>query len=45
MKIKEKISVIIRCRNEERYIGHSIQSIINFFYTIKNKLYFFPYCS
>ncbi len=31
MKIKEKISVIIRCRNEESHIGHSIQSIINLF--------------
>ena len=26
-----KVSVIIRCRNEERWIGHSIQSIIDFF--------------
>ncbi len=26
-----KISVIIRCRNEERWIGHAIQSIIHFF--------------
>ncbi len=26
-----KISVIIRCKNEERWIGHSIQSIIDFF--------------
>ena len=26
-----KVSVIIRCRNEERWIGHAIQSIIYFF--------------
>ncbi len=26
-----KISVIIRCKNEERWIGHAIQSIIDFF--------------
>ena len=31
MKIKEKVSIIIRCKNEERWIGHSIQSIIDFF--------------
>lgn len=26
---KDKISVIIRCKNEERWIGHSIQSILD----------------
>ena len=30
-KIKDKVSVIIRCKNEERWIGHAIQSIIDFF--------------
>lgn len=31
MKSKEKFSVIIRCRNEESWIGHCIQSIIDHF--------------
>jgi rhamnosyltransferase len=31
MKIKEKVSFIIRFKNEERWIGHSIQSIIDHF--------------
>lgn len=31
MKISDKISVIIRCKNEERWIGHSIQSVLDFF--------------
>ena len=31
MKSKEKFSVIIRCRNEESWIGHCIQSIIDYF--------------
>ena len=26
-----KVSVIIRCKNEERWIGHSIQSAVDFF--------------
>ncbi len=30
MKLKDRISVIIRSRNEERWIGHCIQSIIEF---------------
>jgi rhamnosyltransferase len=33
MKKKNKISVIIRCKNEERWIGYSIQSILD---NIKN---------
>ena len=28
MKIQNKLSVIIRCKNEERWIGHCIQSVI-----------------
>ena len=28
MKLQNKISVIIRCKNEERWIGHCIQSVI-----------------
>ena len=31
MKSKEKFSVIIRCRNEENWIGHCIQSVIDNF--------------
>ena len=31
MKISNKISIIIRTKNEERWIGHSIQSIIDNF--------------
>ena len=31
MKMIDKISVIIRCKNEERWIGHSIQSVVDFF--------------
>ena len=27
----DNISVIIRCRNEEQWIGHSIQSVIDNF--------------
>ena len=27
----DNISVIIRCKNEERWVGHSIQSAVNFF--------------
>ena len=27
--VKDKFSVIIRCKNEERWIGHCIQSIID----------------
>ena len=27
----DNISVIIRCRNEEQWIGHSIQSVIDHF--------------
>ena len=27
----DNISVLIRCRNEERWIGHSIQSVIDTF--------------
>ncbi len=30
--IKDKISVIIRSKNEERWIGHAIQSVIDNFY-------------
>ena len=29
MKFLKDISVIIRCKNEERWIGHSIQSVID----------------
>ena len=27
----DNLSVLIRCRNEERWIGHSIQSVIDTF--------------
>ena len=27
--VKDKFSVLIRCRNEERWIGHCIQSVID----------------
>ena len=30
MKSQKKISVIIRCKNEEHWIGHCIQSVIEF---------------
>ena len=30
MNLKERISVIIRSKNEERWIGHCIQSVIEF---------------
>ena len=30
--VKQKISVILRCRNEERYIGHCLQSLDDFLY-------------
>ena len=31
MSLNNKISIIIRTKNEERWIGHSIQSVIDFF--------------
>ena len=29
MKLTNKISVILRCKNEENWIGHAIQSVID----------------
>ena len=31
-KIKDKVTVIIRTRNEERWVGHAIQSILDLIY-------------
>ena len=28
--MSKKISVVIRCKDEERWIGHAIQSVIDF---------------
>ena len=28
--MSKKVSVIIRCKDEERWIGHSIQSVLDF---------------
>ena len=30
--IEQRVSVILRCRNEERYIGHCLQSLDDFLY-------------
>ena len=32
LKEHEKLSIIIRCKNEERWIGHTIQSILDLIY-------------
>ena len=29
MKLAKSFSIVIRCKNEERWIGHAIQSIID----------------